>query len=34
MFTGIVEEVGKVCSVRKGDDGIQFDIRQEKYPPV
>ena len=26
MFTGIVEEVGNVSSVRKQDDGIQFDI--------
>jgi riboflavin synthase len=30
MFTGIVEEVGRVCSVRKRDDGIQFDIHAKK----
>ena len=30
MFTGIVEEVGRVCSVRKRDDGIQFDIHTKK----
>ena len=30
MFTGIVEEVGRVCSVRKRDDGIQFDIQTKK----
>lgn len=30
MFTGIVEEVGRVCSVRKRDDGIQFDIQTRK----
>jgi riboflavin synthase len=30
MFTGIVEEVGRVCSVRKRDDGIQFDIEAKK----
>ncbi|MGA7159562.1 MAG: riboflavin synthase [Bacteroidota bacterium] len=26
MFTGIIEEVGKVCTVRKKDDGIQLEI--------
>ena len=26
MFTGIIEQVGKVCTVRKKDDGIQLEI--------
>ncbi len=30
MFTGIVEEVGRVCSVRMRADGIQFDIEAKK----
>ena len=26
MFTGIIEEIGRVCSVRKQEDGIQFGV--------
>lgn len=29
MFTGIIEQVGRVCSVRKQDDGVQFDIESK-----